>query len=276
MGNPWEGIGGLLIAVTTSVVLGIAFLLLVYKLIDGDLPLIPGIVGLGVILVLVLLSVKPIHPAVPMVVLIVTLTVMGLFPYASTQLEEAELRAIDTARLEKAYEAIVARPDNVPVLFEIARRLNDHGMKGHAVGIATQTLDALSRQVDEVSNRSLRDTFRVEEYEVKRWRREIAKEPALGRQIPCPHCGHRNGLELIVCANCGEAYVLTLARSLDVRKRFFGKLVLAAAAIAGLIVGASAIGLYLGGIAAVAAFVGAIAGVGLFINMLFGRPKLAR
>src|SRR5205823_4189125 len=99
--------------------------------------------------------------------------------------------------------------------------------------------------------------FRTEEHQVKRWMKEIAADPTSGRPIACPHCGHLNDLTDIVCANCGEAYMLTLARGLDVRQRFIGKLLLAAAAIAGLIVGASAIGLYLGGLALYVAFVGA-------------------
>lgn len=274
--NAFEGIAGLLIAVASSVILGIAFLLIIYKLIDGDFPLIPGLAVAFVVVFMLLMCVKPIHPVIPAIILVVTLTIMTLFPYAATQLETAELRAIDTAQLEKSYAALKARPDNVAAIFEVARSLYVHGMKGHAIGLASKTLQALSGSVDPVSNRSLRDQFRSEEYAMKRWMKEVAADPASGRPIACPHCGFLNPVDEIVCRKCNEAYVLTLARSLDVRKRFIGRLLLAAAAIAGLIVVASTIGLYLGGIAFFASMVAAVAGTGIFIHVLFRPPQLAR
>jgi hypothetical protein len=274
--NAMDGIAGLLVTVISSVVMGIAFLLCLYKTIDGDIPLIPGMIAMGVSIGLLLMSVKPINPIIPAVILVTVLTVMALFPYASTQLEEAELRSVDTERLEKAYASLQARPDNISSIFEVARRLHAHGMTGHAIGLSKKTLDALSGQVDQVSNRSFRDQFRSEEYEMKRWMKLAVANPKIARPVACPHCGTVNSLDLIVCAKCNEAYVITLARSLDIRPRFIGKLVMAAAAVAALIVGAAAIGATLGGMALYVSFIGAIAGTGLFIHWLFRTPQIAR
>lgn len=263
-------------AVIASVVLGIAFLLTLYKTIDGDFPVGPGIATLCVIVFLELNCVKPVHPVIPGLILLVVVLVMAMFPYAATQLEAAETRALETEQLEKAYSALVARPDNVPALFEVARRLHAHGLKGHAVGLATKTLQALDQSADPVSNRSLRHQFRNEEYAMKRWIKEIAQDPRSGRPVACPHCGHVNSLDVIVCEKCKEAYVLTLARSLDVRSRFIGRLLLAAAAVAGVIVGGAAIGLYFQGTTAILAFVAALTTAGVFISALFRPPKFAR
>jgi hypothetical protein len=272
--NPMEGIAGLFITVASAIILGIAFLLILYKSIDGELPLIPSLVAMGVVVGMLTICVARINPIIPAVILVVTLTLMGLFPFAATQLEAAELRSIDTGQLEKAYAGLVARPDNVSIIFEIARRLHAHGMKGHAIAISTKTLDALSQNVDQVKNRSLRDQFRNEEYEMKRWRREVANDPSSARPIACPHCGHTNQLDLIVCAKCGEAYVLTLARGLDVRSRFIGKLLLTAAIIAAVIVGSATLGVYLGGLALFVALAVAIAGAGISIHLLFRPARL--
>src|SRR5437016_14650314 len=92
--TPDEAIPGLLIAIACGVVLGIAVLLLIYKMVDGDLPVVAGLPALVMILLAMALAIRPTHPAVPGVILVSAIALMAFFPYAVQVLESYELRAV--------------------------------------------------------------------------------------------------------------------------------------------------------------------------------------
>jgi hypothetical protein len=272
MGNAVEGLAQLGIAIVAGVLLGIAALLIIYKMIDGEFPFLQGMVALFVDLMLILMAVSASSAVVPGVIFVVVLAGMSLFPYAADELEKAELREFDTERLVRAYEAFAQRPDNVSAVFEVARRLYSHGIKGNAIGIASAALNTLSKKQDSVSNRSYRDMFRSEEQTLKTWNREAAKHPNIMKPVPCPRCGHLNPLEYIWCEKCQAPYLIETAENMHLRPKVYGKLLLTFAVLAAVIVLSAALGVMVSGLLCVVLLVLVLAGAGYAIHRLFKPP----
>jgi len=266
-----EALPSFAFAIINGIILGVAFLLVMYKMIDGEMPAAAGLTTMGVILFMLTMSVKPVHPALPLIILVVAITLMAITPFALEQLEKAELRALETDRLIRVYDAFVERPDNTAALFEIAERLYAHGMRANAIAISSAALAGVSQKIDPVRNTSVRDHFRKEEYQLKRWIRENP-DPALLTVPACPGCGHVNPPEQLVCEKCGRPYLIDTAYNLNVRPKVYGKLVFAFAAVAGLIVAASAVGLNFSGGIELLMLIVVIGGIGGAFYYLFFRP----
>ena len=255
--------------------MGIAFLLMLYKMIDGELPFVPGIAGMGFLMFLLAMSVKPVHPAIPGIIFVVVLTAMGLAPFAANQLEQVELKAFETDRLIRLYENYVQRPDNVAALLKIADHLYQNGLRANAIAIASATLNSLSNQPDAIHNRSQRDYFRTEDYALQRWIRETG-DISLLKPVPCPSCGAVSRPEFLLCETCGRPYLIDIVNKMhnvNVAPKVYGKLVLSFGAIATLIVVCSAVGLYFSGVFMFLMMVIAIAGVAALLNYLFRAPQ---
>lgn len=267
-----EGLASLAIAIFASCVLGVAALLIIYKMIDEEFPFLQGIVALLIDFLMIAMAIIAKSPVVPGTIFVVALASMALFPYAADQLERADLRQFGTERLIKAYNAYVDRPDNISAVFEVARGLWEHGMKGNAIGIATAALNSLSKTSDSLSNRSMRDMFRNEEYMLKNWNREAARDPSIMRPVPCPKCGHISPLEYLVCEKCQTPYLLHTADKMTVRHKVYGRLLLTFAVVSGVIVGAAAIGMMFSGFVAFLALVAVLTGAGFAIQRLFKPP----
>src|SRR5579862_8640819 len=188
-GTGEAGLANLAVAIFASCLLGLGALMIIHKMIDGEFPLVPGLVALGVDVMMIAFAVIAKSAVIPGTIFVVALASMGLFPFAADQLEKADLRRIDTDKLVKAYNAYALRPDNISAVFEVSRMLYAHGMKANAIGIASAALNSLSSKSDPISNRSLRDAFRSEEQTLKTWNREAAQNPAIMRPVPCPACG---------------------------------------------------------------------------------------
>jgi hypothetical protein len=270
-----DAIPALLVAVSSGIVLSIAVLLIIYKMIDGDVHVGVGFPAIVVIMALLLMSVKPPFPAMPGIVLVVALTLMAFFPFALNTIERFELQAIDTDRMERAYRSLAEKPDNLAALFELSRCLHQHGMASHAIAITSATLEGLSRQIDPVRNASLRDAFRGEDYMLKSWIRERDQKGATNDPVKCPSCGSVNAIGQPVCLSCKRPYLLDLARQQDIRPKILSRLVLAWAVLAGFLVGTVSLGMNFQGPTMVVMFSGALAGVAFFLNWLFKKPKLA-
>lgn len=266
-----EVLGSFFIAIACGVVLGIAALLLIYKMVDGDLPPAAGLSALIIIALVMALAIRPPHPSVPGVVLVMALTLMAFFPYAENVLEQFELRAVDANRMAKSYAAIQARPDNFAAKFELAKLLHEHGFQAQAINLAGSTLTSLSHDRDDVRNSSVRDMFYREEALLQRWQ----QVPADPHPITCTSCGTPNQPHEIFCAKCGRPYLLDVVRGQEIKPRVWAKLVLAWASLALLIPGAVAIVMSLDGIVRILSFAGALAIVGLLLTWLFKPPKHA-
>lgn len=270
---PDEAIGGFLIAIACGVVLGVAVLLIIYKMVDGDIPILAGLGALIMIMFSMVLAIRPPHPTVPGIVLVMALTLMALFPYAEEKLEEFELRSIDANQIAKSYATIQMRPDNFAAKIELAKQLHAHDFPTQALQLMESTLQVLSNQRDDVQNRSMRDVFHREDALLKRWKSTPIQQET--KSFVCPTCGNRNAPNEIFCSKCQRPYMLDIVRGQEVRPRVWGKLILAWAAIALFIPGAAAIGMNLSGALQVLAFGVALAAVGGLIAWLFKPPKHA-
>lgn len=270
-----EMVGGLMISVAAGVVLGIAVLLIVYKTIDGDIPVPMGLGSIVGIIGILMLTTRPPHPAIPAIVLVVALTLMAFFPFALAQLDKADLRSFDISRLERSFKALEMRPDNFASKLEVARALESQGLVHQAIAIANATLDAIPSERDNVSNRSLRDQFRDEDYKVKMWMRNAGKVPLYAADMRCKACNHENPLSAAFCEKCGHAFLLDAARKSDSRPTVMGKLVFAWALLALYLVGAASIGVSLSGVVGIATLFAALAGLGGILTWLFRSPRLA-
>jgi ribosomal protein L40E len=268
-------VGGLLIAVCAGVVLGIAALLIVYKMIDGDVPVSMGLGSLVGLLGVLLLTVRPPHPAIPAVVLIVAITLMAFFPFMLNQLDKADLNSFDVERLENSYRSLAQRPDNFASKLEVAKALHSQGMVHHAIAIANATLDTISSERDAVTQRSLRDQFREEDAKVKMWMRQAGNIPLMADHMICRGCNHENPLSAIVCEKCGNPYLLDAAKRGDNKTKVIGKLVLAWGLLALFLVGSASAGLSMPGILGYAVILAFLVGIGLLFSWMFRRPSLA-
>jgi ribosomal protein L40E len=268
-------IGGLMISVVSGVVLGIAALLIVYKMIDGDIPVPMGLGSLCGIVGTLLLTARPPHPAIPAVVLVVALTLMAFFPFALNQLDKADLNSFDVGRLKKAYQALTARPDNFASKLEVAKALHSQGFVHQAIAIAAATLDTIPTEKDNATNRSLRDQFKEEDYRVKMWMRQAGKAPLYADHMRCRACNHENPLTAVFCEKCGNAYLLDAAKRGDNKSKVIGKLVLCWGLLALFIVGSASAGLALPGATSIGVILGLLVAIGLLFAWMFRRPGIA-
>ena len=247
--------------------------MIVYKMVDGDIPFLSGAVSLVLIMFMLALAISSPSPLLTALIFVISLAGMSLFPFAANQLEVAELRKFDTERLVMAYNAYTERPDNISAVFEISRRLYAHGMKANAIGLAGAALNTLSKNLDPVSNKSFRDAFRSEEQTLKTWHREAHAHPEIMKPVPCPNCGHINPLETLICEKCKRPYLLDAAHRMHIKPLIYGRLVLAFATLAGVIVGSAAVGVLFSGLLAFLMLLLLLTSAGLFIHWLFRAPR---
>lgn len=268
------GLANLAVALAAGCILGLMALLIIHKMIDGEFPIAPGLAALVVDFVLIALSVISSSALIPGTVFVVALASMCLFPFAADQLDKADIRALDTDRLIRAYNAYAVRPDNISAVFEVAKMLYSHGMKGNAIGLATAALNSLSLKADPVSNRSLRDVFRTEEQLLKNWNREAMRNPAILRPVPCKACGYANPLECLTCQQCGAPYLLEAAGKMTNKKMLYGRLLLSFAVLAGVIVTAAEVGVAVSGAAGAVLLFLIILGAGGLLYKVFKGPSI--
>jgi hypothetical protein len=275
MGNAEAMVGGLLVGISCGVVLGIAVLLIVYKMIDGEIPAAFGMGSIVGIVGLILFAVRAPHPAIPAVILVVALALMAFFPFMLNQMDLADLNSYDVERLAKSFQALNERPDNFASKLEVAKALHSQGMVHHAIAIGNAALDAIPTEKDSVKNRSLRDQFKNEEYQIKQWMRTAGKVPLYAEHMRCNICQHENPLSAPVCEKCGNTYLLDAVRKGDNKTKVIGKLVLAWALLALFIVGSASAGLSLSGVAGFGVILLGVAAIGILFAWMFRRPGLA-
>lgn len=263
----------LMVTLLTILIVGFAVLKVIGMMVMGELAAIPGILALAVLLGIFALTIWSKSMAVGIVAFAVLAGLMAFFPFAETQLESLALREIDVESLDKLFQAASLRPDNFSVRFDIARAIYGLGLPGHAIAISETTLAAMSTVKDDLQNRSLRDIFRGVEFEVKQWRRTL-RDPEAFRPVACPRCGQMNEPGLLACRGCKGPFLLDLARKMDVRSTFVGKLVIGWALIAGLFVGVAALAPSTSSTVLVISIVVALILVGAVLSWLFRPPKL--
>lgn len=270
----YEAFPALLIALVAVLVMGLAMVKVIHMMIMGDVTPVQGLIALTGLLATMAITIASRSEVVAAAAFVVVITLAVFYPYAATQLERLELRQIDVDGLEKVFSNAIAHPDSPVARFQIAAIVYDLGLPGHAIAITETTLQSLSAAVDDVQNRSLRDVFRVEELRAKQWRRDL-RDPSAFAPVACPGCGARNSPGTLACEGCGRAYLLDIARELDIKPRFVGRLVIAWAVLALFLVGAVTLTTMLSGALLWLAFLGVMALVGGLLWLLFRDPRLS-
>ncbi len=188
---------------------------------------------LGIILTLAI-AVGSHNTAVQICAVTGMVSLMVFFPFAGDYLDRQDLRTITAEHIDKGHAELSLHPENFPAWFTLARNLYEFGYRGHAIALAEQTLDRIPNVPDPFKNCSVRDLFRTEEYEVKKWRRESG-HPSYHKPLLCPRCKAPNLPGHINCQRCGGPYLLELSRKAPRRSKVFAKLLLGWAVIAVLI-----------------------------------------
>lgn len=272
MGSGFEAIPALLVAGVLSVFVAIAVIRVMWMMFAQEISGLLGVVVMFTLVALTAVSIQSKSQVIAGAYLLTIVTLMVTYPFARDQLESIELKAIDIEAVDRAHLAMSERPDNFNAHFELARGVHRFGLHGHAIAIAENTLKTLSGQVDNVKNMSLRDAFRKEELMVKEWKRMA--DPKSFRPVKCPACGLMNNPGAVACVGCSRPYLLDLARAIDLRPRYLGRLLLSFVLIAGLILGSAYGGSELTGSMQYLAPGAGFLFVGITLALLFREKKI--
>ncbi len=248
--------------------IGFVVLKIFGMMLGQEIDVISGILALGGVVGMFVMAVSAQSDGVSLGIFLCMVVLAALYPYAVTQLSRAEFHMIDVEGLERCFATIAERPQTIPSYFELAQRLYDLGLSGHAIAIAERTVNSLSTDMDPSRNASMRDIFRKEESRLKQWKRETPR-PREFEPIRCPNCGNVNPVGEIRCAKCGSPYLLLHFRGTNMRQRTMSRLILAYGVITVSICGCVASLAMLGGAVGAIAFVLAIACCALVLFLLF-------
>ena len=181
--------------------------------IGGDIDPITGIAGVFVAIGLGYEAINPPVPQLaPLTVVAVFVTVL-MFPFVRSAMDKRALRSVDIEALEKAYQALGVRPDNVIAKFRIAKLLFDLGICGHALRIGESLVPVMPQRF-----------FSEELRTVRRWQ-SMQLEARFFSPVHCAECHTLNDAGMIFCQKCGSAFLLDFAKGRVVGKRLGKKLI---------------------------------------------------
>jgi hypothetical protein len=193
--------------------------------IGGDIDPATGIIGIFMAFGLGYEAINPPVPQLaPLTVIAVLLTVL-MFPFVRSAMDRRELRGVDIDALDKAYQSLAVRPDNVIAKFKIARVLFDLGMCGHALRIAESL-------VPHMPQRFFMDELRT----VRKWQM-MQIDARFFNPIACSECLTSNPAGNLFCQHCGSAFLLDFAKGKVVGKRLGKKLIATWIALIAFLVG---------------------------------------
>jgi len=185
----------------------------VHWTIGGDIDVITGVLGIAVAIGLGYEAINPPVPQLaPLTVVAVFVTVV-MFPFVRSALDRRQLRGVDIEALDKAYQALAVRPDNVIAKFKIARLLFDLGVCGHALKIGESLVPSMPQ-------RFFSDELRT----VRRWQ-AMKLESRFFAPIVCAECHTSNDAGLLFCRQCGSAFLLDFTKGRVVGSRLGKKLI---------------------------------------------------
>ena len=241
-----QGVTTFLVVIGSLLVYGFGIITLLWWSFDGKIEFVTGIVGILGSIGMMTVTILGGGGFISGFLLVVYVSLILTYSFAERKLIETELRGLNTDLLDRSYAELNRRPDNVPAAFQLARCLYNIGMRGHGIALSEQTLDRLSTDQDPTANRSIRDLYRAEEYELKKWK-EQSQDPRFFRPITCPKCKFPNPPGHLACQRCQSPYLLEIARTFDPRGKVISKLILSWGIITIVMPLAALLGLYLSG-----------------------------
>ena len=200
---------------------------LLHWTIQGDIDLPWGILGIGLGLALGVLVITP--PAgseylAPVVAVVVIASVALYVPIRSV-INRHELIAIDMDAIDRAYQQLEERPNNVGARFKIAKLVYGRGLHGHAIKLADEALKNMPE-----------DFFSEEHKLVDQWKRQ-SHDTASFRALPCVECGSSNPPGELYCHKCGAKFLLDQAKGRWIGRAMIRKLLAVWVALLGVFVG---------------------------------------
>lgn len=200
------------IAGISWIFIGIWVISLIGWMIQGEVDVLFGILGIALAFVLGYFSFMP-----PIEILrpFTAISVVGLvivYPFLRKALTDREMLSIDVEAMENAYELLHLKPDNHMIRFKLGKLLFERGNieSGLAVGA-----DALRNMPEGV--------FTDEHRMYGRWRR-LHPNANVNKMVTCMDCGHSNPATAVNCEKCGEPHLLNAIRGRWVGRQFGRKL----------------------------------------------------
>ncbi|MBS1717212.1 MAG: hypothetical protein JSS72_05730 [Armatimonadetes bacterium] len=196
---------------------------MVHWAVSGEIDVLTAFLGVCTALGLGILAIVPPAPfCTPLASAAAFLTVL-LYPYFRNMNEKRQLGALEVQGVEKAYEQLAFRPDNVGAKLKLAKLLWGRGLYGYAIAISEKTLRGLPENV-----------FHEEFKMLTSWKNQFREKPT---SLPCLDCGTQNDPGNLHCKRCGAPFLLYYARGAwlgpDLTKRVLNGWVAAMALIVG-------------------------------------------
>lgn len=173
---------------------------LIQWMVSADVDVLTGVSGIAIGLSLAYLTIRPPMPQLSPVFFTVTWLTVLLYPGLRAAMDKRALIAIDLQALDRAYQAIAAKPDNLGARLKVAKIAYSRGLAGHAIAVVEDSL------------RNLPENLFTEEYKLlSNWKNAMgARNQA--RSLPCLECGHPNRPGLLHCERCQAPFLLHHAR----------------------------------------------------------------
>lgn len=173
---------------------------LVGWMITGEVDVISGILGFTVAILLGFVTLFPPVPALqPITFGAVVLTII-LYPFVRMGMTGRELRAVDAEAMERAYEALAMKPDNLGARLKLAKLAAQRGYAAFAVAMVDSQLAYMPKHL-----------YQDELRQLESWK-AAARAPGVTTSLPCVDCGLMNTPGGIHCVRCGAPFLLDNAR----------------------------------------------------------------
>ncbi len=197
---------------------------LVGWMIQGEVELAFGVVGIAVAFVLAFWVMQPPLPYLRFVSFAAVVGMVVIYPSLRQALNQRQLASIDIESMMNAYHLLKQKPDNAMAKFKLARVLYDRGQVEPALSLGAAIIKDMPEKLFPDENRLF-----------GRWKRNH-RQVNVDRPILCLDCGTANSGGDIYCRGCGRDYLIDIARGRWVGRDYARKL------LAGWIAAIAAIG----------------------------------
>lgn len=170
-------------------------LMLVLKMVDGELDGILGTALIGSGILLGYMAIAPSQAWMSPVALVISWLLIPLFYIVRHSFDKKTFRAADLDVLERMHENVRKQPDNHSAKFKVAEMLYQMGYKGQAYSIAANSLPEMPQSLYIHEHAAARD-----------WYSKLANDDM--EPVLCLSCNTSNEPGGIFCTNCDSAYLL--------------------------------------------------------------------
>jgi hypothetical protein len=168
-------------------------------MIQGEVDVLIGFCGLALGVGIGALAFVSRNQEIAPYLLFASISMLLIVPLIRAFANKRELAQMDVEQIEKGYDQLDEKPDNVGAKFRIAKMLYQRGAVEQAVAIADKALEGLPKAIFEDEHRTVRT-----------WKRTIVNAKAT--QVTCLRCGASNKLGDLYCYRCQGPLMLFYAR----------------------------------------------------------------